>query len=324
MSDLDLFLAELTAYQSAGRGTFTLDPARQRELLGRFGLLESELGFLKLAQGAYLSGSSHLHWAADATSLSCSFAPTQAPRQPLWEGDDLALGLLCLSQEYGLDWEWSHGTQRVQGKAQQHHFQESTGSGPEETAPILKLRIQQLKKSWWRRSWTARVEKLLSKRLTYMPLEIDWNGQPMQRSPRLSARAEALVYSRPDEAGDLWLPLQSACQQRLTRCGDIQGPEALEAASPLELGGRLGHRGWAILATTNSSRSETTFVLHGVSLTQESNLLDRPGIVAVVSAAGLHPALGGLDLNHDQTFRERLQSLKGEVRWLDSINHSGH
>ncbi|MBT9582040.1 hypothetical protein IV102_01750 [bacterium] len=324
MSELEAFLAEQAAYQSAGRGTFTVDPARQRELLGRLGLAQSELGFVKLAQGACQSGAAQLDLVAESNSLTVSFHPTRAPRQPLWEGEALALSLLSLSQEYELDWSWTFDGCRVTGQARDHHFTEAQSvAALGQAANHLEVRISKSRKSWWHRSWTAAVHKLLARRLMGTPMTATWNGQPLTQPLRLSARAEAFVYSPPQESGGLWLPIQSSASLRRTRCGGAEGEAAQSLADPLEVGNQPGYRGWAALGATGASWSETIFVLDGVALEKESNLLDRPGIVAVVSATGLNADLGGLHLIHDQAFRDRLQSLRGEVRWLDAINQTG-
>lgn len=324
MSELEAFLAEQAAYQSAGRGTFTVDPARQRELLGRLGLAESELGFVKLAQGACQSGTAQLNLVADGNSLRVSFHPTRVPRQPLWEGQALALSLLSLSQDYELDWNWTFDGQRVSGQARRHLFSEAPAvAAPREAANHLEVRISKSKTSWWHRSWTGSVQKLLARRLMCTPMTVTWNDQLLTQPLRLSARAEAFVYSLPHEKGGLWLPIHSNASLRRIRCGDAEGEEAQALAEPLEVANQLGYRGWAALGATGTSWSETTFVLDGVALEKESNLLDRPGIVAVVSATGLNADLGGLHLIHDQAFRDRLQSLRAEVRWLDAINQKG-
>jgi hypothetical protein len=327
VSELEAFLAEQTAYQSAGRGTFTVDPARQRELLGRLGLTQSELGFLKWAQGAYRSGALELKLRADPGTLTLSFPLSQPPRQPLWEGDCLALGLLSLSQDYQLDWSWQFADQQVQGEVREHRFDERSSRIPGGRLPDqegrLQLHVSKGNRSWWQRGWTAPIRKLLARRLTCMPMTVTWNGDFLNQNLHLSKKAEAFVYCGSAEVGDLWLGLGSSAAQRRIRCGDLEGEQALEAATRREIGEKLGYMGWAALGASGSSWSETTFVLDGVALDKESNLLDRPGIVAVVSAAGLNTDLGGLQLIHDQAFRERLQGLRSEVRWLDSINQRG-
>jgi hypothetical protein len=186
----------------------------------------------------------------------------------------------------------------------------------------LDLRVRPRQSSWWKPTWTGSVKKLVTAKLAWMPVSLSWNEQPLERPKPLSVSAEALVYALPAERGDLWLPIGQSARQRRVRCGEQQGDEALALVTEIDHG--LGYRGWAVLGANASSWSKTTFVLHGVALDCENNLLDRPGIVAVISAAGLSSDLGGLKVVHDQAFRERLQSLRSEVRWLDSLNQTGH
>jgi len=323
MSQLEEFLAEQAGFPSAGAGTFSLNPARQRELLGRLGLSDPDLGFLKLAQGAYSAGSPWLRLDTDGGEMTVRFQPLSQPRQPLWEGDDLAVGLLCLSQEYSLEWNWRWGDLEVHGKVQDNHFHESRDPASQ-SGSSLELRIKKLKTRWWQRSWTARAHKLLARRLRCSPLEVTWNGLPLNGPLQLSNQAEAWVLASPGEPAGLWLCLDSRSRLKRVRCGELLGDPALQAAEVQERASQIGYRGWAALGAHRASWSETTFVLNGVTLERESNLLDRPGIAAVISAEGLNSGLGGLQLVHDQAFRDRLQSLREEVRWLDEINQSAN
>lgn len=329
MSELEAYLAEQAAYQSAGRGTFTIDPARQRELLGRLGLLQSELGFLKVAQAAYLSGASELKWLSDTVSLTAAFDPAHCPREPLWDGAGLGLGIMVLSQEYKLEWRWRFDGLEVSGSVADRVFQETRRhSGVEGRA--LSLKITRPQQRWYHRSWPPRINKLLGSRLVCMPMSVSWNGQYLNRPVRLSTKAEAYVLAAPGEAGGLWLGRSSGAMRTFYRCGDLASEqptvsvaEVLALAEPMEVGQQLGYRGWAALGATGKSWSETLFVVDGVALEGEKNLLDRPGILAIISAAGLNTDLGGMQLVHDAAFRERRDSLAREVRLLDKVNVEG-
>ena len=78
-------------------------------------------------------------------------------------------------------------------------------------------------------------------------------------------------------------------------------------------------RALAVLGASLHPYSETFFLHDGVLLDGERNLLGQAGIVAVVSAEGLTPALNGLSLVQDEAFRQRLDSLNQEVFWLNSL-----
>lgn len=325
MSELEAFLAQQAAYQSAGRGTFTIDPARQRELLGRLGLLKSELGFLKVAQAAYRAASPELTWTSDTVSITARFEPSLPPREPLWDGEGLGLGILVLSQEYRLEWQWRFDGLEVVGSAGDHRFNESRREvdGQER---FVELKITRPGQRWFQRSWPPRVNKLLASRLMCMPMTVSWNGQFLNRRVHLSSKAEAFVLAAPGEAAGLWLAAGTTTPVTYYRCGKLAGQDptaVFEAAERLEVAQQLGYRGWAALGATGKSWSESIFVLDGVALEGEKNLLDRPGILAIISAAGLSTDLGGMQLVHDAAFRERRDSLAGEVRLLDKINLDG-
>ena len=130
----------------------------------------------------------------------------------------------------------------------------------------------------------------------------------------MSRAALAVVLTTETLPGDLDTPTIKSGLLRRLRLGEKVEEEESTGGNP---GLRPAH---AILGATYNSWSETFFVLDGVLLEGERNLLDRPGVVAVISADGLTPALSGLELVHDAAFRQRLQGLRPEVSWLDSIN----
>jgi len=319
MDELESYLAAHLEHPLESPGRFTLDPKRQQAWLARAGLQDPLLGLLKLAQAAYLAGSPSLKFKVVGGQLACQFTPNSPPGNPsfAWthrEGHawhaPLALALLTLAQEFGLAWQWNWDHQAGEGDNQGPGLRESPRATSEE-GRWFRLQISKTK-SWWARPWTQKARRLLQDRLAWMPMATWWNEQslirPLLVPEKSPPKAEALVYASPQEAGDLWLPAESQAkisQQRGLEPADRVGPAIL--------------RGWGQLRSNGKSWSETTFVVHGVSLESEPNLLDRPGITAYLTGTGLNTDLSGLQLVHDQLFRERIHFFRPEVRWLDSI-----
>jgi len=302
MSELDDILAQQTALQSGGRGHFTIDPTRQRELLIRVGLQNIAQGFLKLCQGIYRARPHNLQFQSQTNLLRITFQPEADLPTPLWDSGPMGLAILSLSQEYCVEWRWKY-----RGFARPDGFEEIEETNSADGLAEIVIRQPQVR--WWHRDWTPAIRSLLERKLVWISFRWSWNERPAKEPPGLSLRAEALVPAKHGEAGDLPLPTVSRAKIALVR------PEIPEAEG--------SRRGLAILGATEHSWSEAFFVLDGVLLEGERNLLDRPGVVAVISAEGLTPALNGLELVHDAAFRERLQSLRPEVAWLDGINQKG-
>ncbi|MCA9791155.1 MAG: hypothetical protein KC910_05145 [Candidatus Eremiobacteraeota bacterium] len=69
------------------------------------------------------------------------------------------------------------------------------------------------------------------------------------------------------------------------------------------------HRAW-------ESWSELTWVLDGVALTSERNVLDRPGLQAVVSASDLEVDLSEFGVVHNDAFYRLTNQLRQRVLWM--------
>lgn len=319
MSELEEILAEHSALASAGAGQFTVDPRRQRELLARLGLQNTAQGFLKLCQGIHRSGAAKVLFYSGKNSLQIVVAHDRAfPENPWDFSEPLGLALLNLSQEYHVEWQF-----RYEDKIQAGHV--SPDSFRLEPTEIIDcdldfdtaIRISSPAAKWWHRDWTLSVRALLATRLSWTSTSWTWNDQPLPLHLALKPRAQAVILADEDSPGDMRTPaISSGLRRRIRRGDSVQEEESMGATPGL-------HPAHAVLEGTKNSWSETFFVLDGVLLEGERNLLDRPGVVAVVSADGLTPALSGLELVHDAAFRQRLQGLRPEVSWLDSINQRG-
>jgi hypothetical protein len=344
--DVERYLADVEA---AEPGRFTVDPVRQRELLAELGLSDPDLGFLKLAQAAVMSGAAARFSGRDNT-IRFEMPLREAPAAPWWTGTNysgwrgaLASGLLTLSSRYEVGWCWQLGEQTRAGAGMENDFADQEAEVPNLPPDWFFCLIRDRKPGWFRKL-SSSIGSLLTDRLLWGSQPIYWiysDGEYGKSLTRLlgggdfysageffvsqgciSRRAEAFVYCTDSDPGDLWLPEKSLAKSARYRCpsGTDESVQASPATTGLAIEGRGSvYRGWAVLGKTNKSWSEVTFVVNGVTLPPERNLLDRPGIVAYVSAAGLKTDLSGLQLVHDEAFRERLEMLKPEVRWLDSL-----
>jgi hypothetical protein len=308
MTELEQLLAEQSALTSAGAGGFTVDPRRQRELLRKLGLQNTAQGFLKFFQGiCRLEPISTVQISTQGRHLRIVLRHRQALPQPLWEASHpLGLAVLNLSQEFELKW-WGQ-SQGVAGPLAFHCSQ------PDPSLQELEITITRQTSRWWHRDWTAGLQHNIAHRLVWNRFDWNWNGIDLGLAPPLSRRANAIVLATPEQPGSLNLAATAWTGQVRTREGDL-----LDRSSSVS----YEHLGHAILGATNHSWSETFFMLDGVLLEGERNLLDRPGVVAVISADGLTPALSGLELVHDAAFRARLLALRPEVSWLDGVNQQG-
>lgn len=314
MSELDELLSRHSELVSAGAGHFTVDPRRQRELLAKLGLQNTAQGFLKLCQGIHRLRPEWVRFQPTRNSLQVFFAPQKELPDPVWDpSEPLGLALLNLSREYQVRWEFHRdGVLRAGHVAPESFRAEELDRSPHPESRSL-FTISKLDAKWWHRDWTDGVRTLLTTRLCWNARIWRWNDGWFIPKP-LSRTAEALVLSHADYPGELEAPPGHKGALRRLRLGSTLEEERCLGGSPSL---RPAH---AILAATRQSWSETFFVLDGVLLESERNLLDRPGVLAIVSADGLTPALSGLQLVHDAAFRQLLQGLRPEVSWLDEIN----
>ncbi len=319
MSELDQILAEHSALASAGAGQFTVDPRRQRDLLARLGLQSTAQGFLKLCQGIHRSGATRVQCITSGkNSLQIAFFYTRLLPEPLWDpGEPLGLALLNLSQEYAIHWEWNSNRLVRVGCATPDRFETQAPTPSLQDDCLMILNLSRPDAKWWHRGWAGGIRSLLASRVSWNPQVWTWDGHPLPIPPPLSSRAQAVIFADGESPGDLLASSAGAALYRRARYGTtVEEEKGLEGSPYL----RPAH---AILGLTGNSWSETFFVLDGVLLEGERNLLDRPGVVAVVSADGLTPSLSGLELVHDAAFRQRLQGLRPEVSWLDGISQRG-
>lgn len=316
MSELDELLSRHSELVSAGAGHFTVDPRRQRELLAKLGLQNTAQGFLKLCQGIYRSGATRVLFFTAKNELQIVIVHAKPfPENLLDLAEPLGVALLNLSQEYRIDWVLRHSNTVSSG----HIATDSCRMGPAESVDPevdldTRIVITRPASRWWHRDWTTTVRRELASKLCWNGVCWCWNDESLPKSWPLSLKAQAVVFAEEGLPGELDAGTAGAARIRRLRSGDTVIQE--EGLKGLPLSGPAH----AILGATRNSWSETFFVLDGVLLEGERNLLDRPGVMAIVSADGLTPALSGLELVHDAAFRQRLQGLRPEVSWLDEIN----
>lgn len=317
MSELDEILARHSALVSAGEGHFTVDPRRQRELLARLGLQNTNQGFLKLCQGIHRLQPTRVSFRAEKNLLQVSFTHQLPLPDPVWDpSEPLGLALLNLSREFFVGWSFHHGGVLRSGHVAPESFRAAPPlDSPHQEAWTL-VRITRPEARWWHRDWTTGIKNLLVPKLAWNQPVWHWNDGWLVPEA-LSRSAEAIVLADNESPGALEAPPAAAGILRRLREGSTVVEERCSGGPP---GLRPAH---AILGLSRDSWSETFFVLDGVLLDGERNLLDRPGIKAIVSADGLTPSLSGLELVHDAAFRQRLQGLRPEVSWLDGISQRG-
>jgi len=300
VTELERLLSQQTCLESAGQGKFTLHPKRQRELLAKLGLSSTTLGFLKLCQGIYRSRPENLKFESKKNHLLVHFRTRAELPRPLWDSGPMGLAVLSLSQEYRLTWKLPGR----KGSADPNSFSEESSVGDLESDEV-EILITQPQARWWHRDWTPAIQSLLYGRFGWVPWT--WNQRPWREPSQLSNSSEAIVMAGEGEIGDLQLSRFRELQNLRVRKGN-------RISKRFQPG-----RALAVLGASQHPYSETFFLHDGVLLDGERNLLGQAGIVAVVSAEGLTPALNGLSLVHDEAFRHRLDGLNQEVFWLNSL-----
>jgi hypothetical protein len=297
MDPLEDYLRQATALPSAGSGRFQLDPRRQTQLLGQLGLAFAEQGFLKLSQAAVRSGSPFLKVDNRGPSSVWEFSPQLPLLAPCWEPGQaawqvcLSLALLSLSQKYNVQWAWPGG----RGKVEDGHFEERVAATE---MAHFQVRAKPRQRSIWSQlSGALKAVQKIRPQLNYLPLRLEWDGKPQDTQVgRLSSSLEVLIYHP---------------QGQLRFDPNSRAPQVERIDWQPDRGGQ------AALGATSRSWSETLFVLDGIALEKEKNLLDRPGVLAVISAHGLNSSLSGLELVHDDAFRQRLQEVRPHVHFID-------
>jgi hypothetical protein len=319
MSGLEEMLAEYAALDSAGRGEFSVDPSRQRELLGRLGLQNTRQGFVKLFQAIYLSGARRATCERPRKSqrLIVSFDFENAPPNPLWDiHSAFGLALLNLSQEYRIDWDLQYSGRRCQGKASPAGFVENRGAVCAEGSSRMVLTITRPGARWWHRDWTVTVRDAMLPRIAWTHrLQWTWDGQ-LVVPPALSYNANAVVFSDGFLPGNLNAQSTGDSSFRLLRQGDCRQEQEGKARPGSSLLSQPAH---ALLAKSLYAWSETFFVVAGVRGKGLRDLLGQPGLQAVVSGEGLTTSLNGLELVQDAALKERLLGLQPELSWLHRV-----
>lgn len=88
----------------------------------------------------------------------------------------------------------------------------------------------------------------------------------------------------------------------------------LSAALP-EAADRRG-TGRRHLAVALDGALAATFVLDGVNLESERNLMDRPGLLAILAARGMRTDLTEFALVHDDAFHRAIEYLRRVALWM--------
>lgn len=141
--------------------------------------------------------------------------------------------------------------------------------------------------------------------------------------PAPPGRAEWYLVAPQAAPGLLAVPRRSRC--RLRRYQVLEGllgePPAEPGDPPLHLTpwtaqGEPLLACHAILTLTGKSHSELHWVRHGVVISTERNVLERNGLIAVVSAQDLNLDVSGFEVVHDELYRRVLALLKQGCLWM--------
>lgn len=200
------------------------------------------------------------------------------------------------------------------------------------------------------RGLTAAELRALQERCRWAPIPILLNGRPLNNphwNPCPGAKsdwtgsvefsglphghsAEAFLYLDETSNQVLAAPpdLRSGRQRALLlRWSDGQlgkaplesdGSEGAARLAGLRFAGQPALAGFAALARGEDSWSRLGFVHDGILLGEERNLLDRPGVIGVVSTLGLTIDLSEFGVVHNQAFQRTMELLREQVRWLDA------
>lgn len=283
-------------------GSFSLNSARAKALLGELQLPQLELYLLKLVQAAVRGGAAKIEITTEHDRMT-----------------------------------FSHDG-RVEGL---HHFQ--IGVAALSTLLDRELRFRdcrqlQIPRGPGRWSWGRGLPEiaLLKERCRYCPIPLLLDGKAVNR-PFFGKKNDAnydgvlrlgpppklgpvtLLLAAHDD-GSLLLAPHLTAEERRWVVHDLSQQEESEAAAAEQpsmlMDGRPMQRCHAMLRRIRDSWSSLSWVLDGVVLVSERNVLDRPGLEAIVSAGELKTDLSEFGVIHDDTFFRITNRLRRQVLWM--------
>ncbi len=309
MGDLEHHLNEIRSQgQTADQGAFTLNQQRASELLERYQLPDPSFYLLKFVQGAVLGGASFIRVALESDGLTF-FHDGQESGAAL---SHLEIGLAAFQS-------WTAQAPRPQSRVGCRGF----------------LFPRQTRRFFFRRRLPEIA--LLKERGRYCSIPIWLENQLLNRpffglASKIEKKGIKADLSSPPRLGPVtWLtcpnwtassllaPPSYSQERRIHLESLVEWKESsLDPApsSAFSVEGEPMVACHALLRRVSGSWSELTWVRDGVVLTTERNVLDRPGLEAVVSAGELQLDLSDFGLVHDEPFYELTKRLRQEVLWM--------
>lgn len=308
---MDDFLEELRGEgRPDSEGRFSVDHVRAGELLQRYRLPSASMWVLKAVQAAVALGASRVDVTAEGDRVEVRYAARGRSDRGLRHQ---ALAVEAASGRGAVE----VGVDSICVETPARSPLQRLGGPPQEL-------------------------RLVREACLYAAIPVVVQGKPVNRpyfglaagtlrSPGIldvgllpgSAHVAELYLTSPDGGADLLPGPAQGCVVRELRLhvAGLSDEEHLDLGPPgvlpgVLMGGRPAVACHALLARTRRSWSDATFVLDGVILSSERNLMDRPGLQAVISARGLRTDLTEFALVHDDAFHRALEYLRRLALWM--------
>lgn len=337
--------------QRDSSGVFTIDFLSARHKLARFALQEPSQSLLCLVQSAIVGGATQVELRRKRHLFRSSFQLTH-DGLPLSEAEPEHLAQVLMfplepaephlrrfSMGFNAVAETGRSLEVLSGRAPEGlHFELvggelKAGRRPiESQQPITRIDVG-----------PGALAGLDPSRLAYAGIPITLNARLVNRPyfgrtqaadfrpghwdlgpvPAPPGRAEWYLVALQAAPGLLSVPRRSRCKMRRYQVlesllhGELQEPgEPPLHLTPWTSQGEPLLACHAVLTLTGKSHSELHWVRHGVVVSTERNVLERNGLVAIVSAQDLTLDVSGFEVVHDESYRKVLALLKKGCLWM--------
>ncbi len=346
----------LTQLQQEGTrdssGRFTIDFLAARHKLARFALQDPSQSLLCLIQSALVGGATHVELRRKQHLFRASFQLTH-DGTPLSEVDQAHLAdvlmnpmartesfLRRFSMGFNAVAETGRSLEVLSGRAPEGLHLRFAGGELE----LAKRPVESLQPVTRVNLGPGALAGLDTARLAYAGVPVTLNAKLVNRPyfgrpqsadfrpgywdlgpvPAPPGRAEWYLVAPTAAPGLLAVPRKTRC--KLRRYQLIENLLADEPGEPLAEP-PLHLTPWtaegapllschALLTMTGKSHSELHWVRHGVVISTERNVLERNGLMAVVSAQDLGLDVSGFEVVHDERYRRVLALLKKGCLWM--------
>lgn len=332
-------------------GRFTIDFLSARHKLARFALQDPSQSLLCFIQSAIVGGATHVDLRRKQHLFRTSFQMTH-DGAPLSEADPALLAQVLMhpldrvepalrrfSMGFNAVAETGRAVEVLSGRAPEGvHLRLEGGELKagrrklENQQPLTRLDLG-----------PGAMASLDADRLAYAGVPVTLNARLLNRpyfgrsqaadfrpghwdlgpTPAPPGRAEWYLVAPQAVPGLLSVPRKSRCKLRRYQMIDSLLTDELgePCEPPLHLipwtaQGEPLLSCHAMLTLTTKSHSELHWVRHGVVIATERNVLERNGLVAVVSAQDLGLDVSGFEVVHDERYRRVLALLKQGCLWM--------